>query len=178
MKGLPRKRGLQLWAGLCMALACLEWPIVYCLWHLMPPVLQPYPSLDLVLRQTDVFADLRLPAVGLIYLLLWPCLYALLGPAISRRSAGVVWTASSLLILAVLLHVVIHYTQPYLLVLTDGLGLSATELHGAPRYLSLFQPPPARFLELPLVVGLATSYVLVRNRNSREQSGEQDEDQI
>lgn len=145
-----------------MGVALAEYPLCRGLWWLLGPVPQPYPGLGRMPRATDVFADLTIPAVGFLYILVWGCFLLAVGLFGTSKTLSVLWGRSWLLLLAVLLHVAVHYTLPYLLIVTDSYGLTTGAAEVPPAYLNIFQPHLGRYIELPLVVSCVCGTALWR----------------
>jgi hypothetical protein len=93
--------------------------------------------------------DLSMLAGGLLFLVLWPLLFAVLAVGLSRETRAQVWIGSSALTLAAVVHVMLLYSSPWVLLFTDSVGLTASASLSA-GYFNALNPPPARFWELPI----------------------------
>lgn len=165
------RRSFFLWGSGALIVSALEYPLLLALTRLMGVIPQPYPSLGLTHgSRGDVYANLALPAVGIVYVLVWVCFLAISGTALGREIRVSLWTGSWLILVGALLHFVLHYTAPWLLVVTDSLRLTASASSAPPPYLNVFMLPTGRFLELPLLVCLVFGFTYARHRHRERES--------
>lgn len=168
------RRGLLLWGSCALAASLLEYPFVRVATGLIGPVLQPYPTPSLTYStRGDVFANLSLPAAGIAYVAIWLGIFALVGIALAPEVRSAIWFGSWLIAIGVLVHFVLHYGSPWLLVMTDKAGISTAASASPPRYLNVFQPPIERFFELPVLVAGVFLWTCLRWRKKVAVAGHQ-----
>lgn len=144
----------RLWAWLALGLSALEAPVVYLVWRGLGPLPLPYPR-ALPGSGGDLYMDLSLTAAGISYFALWVVTFLCMGTLLRAESLGRLWTRSFLLLLAAGLHTLAHFATPWLLIVTDRIGITSGASLSIPAYLSPFQPSVWRFLELPaLTLGI------------------------
>lgn len=159
---VPLTREERVWAGLALSLSVLEAPVVYLLWRGLGPLPLAWPRTPPG-AGGDLRVDLSLAAAGFSYFALWIVMLLGLGAILRAEALGRLWTRSFFLLLAVGLHTLAHFAAPWLLIVTDRLGVTPGWSLAIPGYLNPFQPSVWRFLELPaLTLGILLTSRAVR----------------
>lgn len=153
------------WGSTALALSVSEYPLLWLVTRLSGPVLQHYPApLTVPQGRGDVYVNVSLLAGAFLFMALWPMVFAVVGVFFGADSTRRLWWASWVLMVVVLAHFAIHFAAPWVLLYSDGIGLTKDAWAAPPPYLYVLNPPAASHAELPATVLCLTAVVHWRHQ--------------